>query len=253
MDYERVKAHLNLYAVLQNLEELFAFDAEVAAAARDWDISLQFSIRGGPAAHLEFKNGVCQFGRGAHRRPTVKLFFLSPRHFNRMMDGKANPIPLKGFSHLGFLARSFAAATDKLAVYLKPTPERLADPDYLALNTRMTLNTAAHAVAELAILDPVGRLNAVHLAEGQILMKILPDGPAAHLIVAAGKIQARKGEADNPMAGLLMRDLAAANAFLTGKIDPFTAIVGGSVAIRGQIPMLDAVSNILDRIPVYLS
>ena len=174
---ELVKAHLNLYAVLQNMEELVAHDTATVEVARDWHITIQFSVRNGPAGFLEFKNGVCRFGKGQHASPSVRLFFTSPAHFNRMMDGKGNPIPLKGFTRIGFLTKEFPKATDRLEYFLTPTDELLTDPQYLALNTRMTLNTAAFAVVELARYDRIGRLNAAHIMNGGVLMKILPEGP----------------------------------------------------------------------------
>ena len=75
MNYELVKASLNLHAVLQNLEDLVAYDAEVATLAQNWDVAIQFTVLGGPAAFVEFKNGTCRVGPGSHSAPQVRLFF----------------------------------------------------------------------------------------------------------------------------------------------------------------------------------
>lgn len=253
MNPEFIKASLNLHAVLQNLEDLVAHDPEIGDLARGWRVAIQFAVFKGPAAYIEFKDGICRVGRGAHAAPDVRLFFTSPAHLNRMMDGKGNPIPLKGFTRLGFLTKEFPKATDRLEYYLKPTDDLLADSAYLALNTRMTLNTAAFAVKELAGLDPIGRLNAAHMPDGTVLMKILPDGPAAHVQFSSGDIQVFKGDVDRPAAMLLFKDFEIANRFLNGKMDVFTAVAAGDVMIKGQTPMLDALGLILDRVPVYLS
>jgi hypothetical protein len=252
MPDDRIKARLNLNAVLQNMEELLACDRTAAEAARRWNLVIQFSIRGGLAAFLRFRDGACRFGRGRHAKPDVHLFFKSPVHFNRMMDGKANPIPLKGFTRLGFLRRQLPIATQRLEYFLKPTPERLAEEDYLAVNTLMMLNTAVFAAVEIARHDPIGRQNAAHLSDGRLLLKILPEGPAAHLIFDAGGIAAGKGPIERPSASLFWEDGRVANAFLNGRMDAFAAIAAGQVQIRGQIPLLDALSNILDRVPLYL-
>jgi putative sterol carrier protein len=50
-----------------------------------------------------------------------------------------------------------------------------------------------------------------------------------------------------------MKGMKVANDFLNGKMDTFTAIATGDVIIKGQTPMLDSMSLILDRIPMYLS
>ena len=253
MNHELIKASLNLYAVLQNLEDLVAYDATVGNLAKAWNVAIQFSVFKGPAAYIEFKNGTCRVGRGHHAAPDVRLFFTSAAHLNRMMDGKGNPIPLKGFTRLGFLTKEFPKATDRLEYYLKPTDELLADEQYLALNTRMTLNTAAFAVRELAQLDPIARLNAAHIQDGTVLMKVLPDGPAAHVQFSSGDIQVFKGDVKRPMAMLLFRNFEIANRFLNGKMDVFTAVAAGDVMIKGQTPMLDSLGLILDRVPAYLS
>lgn len=253
MKDEKVLANLNLYAVLQNLEELVQYDAEMARLSKDWHISIQFKVRGGPKAFIEFQNGTCRVVRGKHDHPVVKLFFNSPAHLNRMFEGKGNPIPLKGFTKLGFLNNQFSKLTTRLEYYLKPTDELLRDRTYLELNTRFTLNTAAFAVKELASLDPVGKLIAPHLGNGRILMKILPHGPSVHLDSVDGEITVKKGGTERPMACMFMRDVRIANDFLNGKMDPFTAVCSGAVLIRGQLPMLDSISLILDRIPHYLS
>ena len=252
MSYDLIKASLNLHAVLQNLEELVAYDPQTANLVKAWRISIQFSVKGGPQAFVEFKDGTCRVGRGSHPSPSVKLFFTSPDHLNRMMDGKANPIPLKGFTRLGFLAKEFPKATDRLEYFLKPTPELLADPDYLALNTRMTLNTAAASVPELALLDPLAKMSAAHIQDGTVMIKIMPDGPAAHVSFAKGRIESGKTEIERPMARLSLKDMQIANDFFNGRLDLFTAVATGDVMIKGQTPMLDALGLILDRVPAYL-
>ncbi len=252
MNHELVLANLNLYAVLPNMEELVKRDAEMAALTRSWNICIQFSARNGPSGFVEFKNGVCKVGRGAHSSPTVKLFFLSCSHMNKMFDGKSQPIPLKGFTKLGFLAKEFSKLTDRMEYYLKPTDELLKDPDYVQLNTLMTIHTAGRAVGELAANDPVGKAVASGIMDGALLMKVLPEGPAVTVNSKKGRAGMAKGEAAQPMACMFMKSLEVANGVLNQKLDPFTAIAGGDVMIKGQTPMLDSMNLILDRIPHYL-
>ncbi len=51
---------------------------------------------------------------------------------------------------------------------------------------------------------------------------------------------------------MYMKNVQVGNDFLNAKIDPFTAIASGDVMIKGQTPMLDYLSLVLDRIPIYL-
>jgi len=247
-----VKANLNLYAVLRNLPLLVKSDPVAAKTVAQWRIGIQFVVWRGPAATLVFEDGTCVFERGRHGNTEVVFGFITPAHFNRMMDGKGTPVPLKGFRHLGFMRNEFPKIADRLAFFLKPTDAKLADPHYLAVNTRLTLATAVFAARELALFDPTCRQVADRIRDGAVLLKILPDGPSAHLIFEGGEVTAGLGDVQRPMARIDFRDQATANAFLNGRLDPFTAIASGEVAIRGQTPMIDNLSLIFDRIPGYL-
>ncbi|MBI9077025.1 MAG: hypothetical protein JEZ02_16570 [Desulfatibacillum sp.] len=252
MNHDLVLANLNLYAVLPNLEELVRHDEEMALLTRDWDICIQFSVLRGPSAFVEFKNGTCTVGRGKHSNPTVKLFFLTPGHMNKMFDGKSQPVPLKGFTKLGFLAKEFSKLTDRMEYYLKPTEDSLSNPDFVFLNTLMTMHTAGRAVSELALGDPVGKHVVQGMMDGSLMMKVLPEGPAITINFKNGRASMQKGESANPMACMFLKNMEIANSLLNQKLDAFSAIAGGDVMIRGQTPMLDAMDLILDRIPHYL-
>lgn len=247
-----IKAGINLYAIIKNLEDLIEFDEDSRKLINGKNISIQFKVKNGPRAWIKFENGKCNVGQGTISKPSVILWFTSPQHLNKMFDGKANPIPLKGFTKLGFLQNEFTTITEKLEFYLKP--ELLEDPDenYLKLNTRFTLTVAAFALPVIAKYDSKARITSSHLPPGEIQMKVLPDGPSVNIKVKNGVIEAFKGDAQNPDAIMAMKDFNTANDFLNGKSDPFTAIASGDVTIKGITPMLDGLSLILDRIPMYV-
>jgi hypothetical protein len=249
---ELIKANLTLHAVLKNLEDLVVYDSETAALVETWDVCIQFVVWNGPKAYCAFEHGVCTVGRGRHKHPSMILLFVSPTHFNRMMSGKGLPVPLKGLTRLGFLKTEFTKLTERLEHYLKPTDELLLEDSYLDLNTCLTLNTAAFAVREIALFDPIGRLAASSIRNGRVNLKILPDGPCVYMDFRDGDVAVGKGEAEKPMALLSMKNVRAANDFLNGRTDSFAAIASGDVMIKGQIPMLESITLILDRIPQYL-
>jgi hypothetical protein len=253
MDEQLIKANINLYAVLKNLEDLVVYDSETASLIEDWEVSIQFNVLNGPEAWIEFKNGICTFHRGKRRNPSVILLFTSAAHFNRMMDGKENPIPLKGLAKLGFLEKDFTKITEKLEYYLKPTNKLLESETYLELNTRFTLNTATFAIKELALLDPIGKVIASRMGNGGVNVKVLPNGPSVYVNFRGEDIEPGKGELETPMAFMSMKNVKVANDFLAGKIDEFTAIASGDVMIKGQIQMLQSMSLILDRIVKYVT
>ena len=187
------------------------------------------------------------------KEATVVLGFASCAHLNKMFDGKGNPIPLWGFTKIGFLAGTFTKLTERMAYFLKPTDELLADPDYLALNTRLTLNTAAFAVPVLLENDPDCMHLRHALSDGTIGIKVLPDGPSVGLHLGLSDVWAEKGEPADPSGLILMRDLPTASAYLNGKLDTFSAATKGEVQIWGQIGKIEAVGLVLDRVPKYLA
>jgi hypothetical protein len=248
-----IKAYLNLHAVLQNLEDLVKLDGQMAQLTKDWELAVEFSVRNGPSAFVEFKNGVCRHGTNAHGNPTIKLYCTSADHLNRVFDGKATPIPLKGFLRLGFLKREFAQLTNRLTYYLRPEVGRPDDERYLKLHTILTLQTALYAVKVLAMLEPTSRKIAAHIPAGALEVVVLPAGPCLHLVFDKGGISVAKGPAKRPMAKMAFKDFRVVRAVLTGHLDGFLAVANGDVVLQGQLPMIDSLNLILDRVPRYLS
>lgn len=252
MSTDLIKAHLNLYAVLQNLEDLVKLDPDMAALTKNWDVSIQFSVRNGPTAYLEFRDGACRHAMGAHPGPSIKLYFISPKHLNDMFDGKGNPIPLKGFTRLGFLKNEFSKLTDRMEHYLKPKNGQSEDPAYIKINTILTLHTAAHAVKVLAQLDPVCKKVADHIPTGTLQMEVLPEGPYVNIAFGKDTISVAKGVAENPSAKMTFKNLDVAHKLLNGKLDGFLAVAQGNMLLQGIIPIIDNVNLILDRVEGYL-
>ena len=250
MSVDIIKANINLYAILKNLEDLAEYDDEVKKLLKGKKISIQFTVKGGPKAGVIFENGICRVEQGKIKSPSVVLWFLSPAHLNKMFDGKANPVPLKGFFKLGFLQNEFTKITEKLEYYLKP--EDVKDPDeaYIEMNTRLTLTVAAFALPEIAKYDKEAKITASHIPDGVIQLEVI-DGPAVHIVAKGGRLQAFKGRVKKPDAIMKMRDFTSANDFLNGRSNPFKAVAGGEVMIQGIIPMLDNLSLILDKVQQY--
>jgi hypothetical protein len=247
-----IKACLNLHAVLQNVEEIVKLDEQMAQLIKDWELTVEFIVRNGPSAFVEFKNGVCRHGPTAHENPTIRLYFTSAEHLNRMFHGKATPIPLKGFLRLGFLKREFARLTDRLTYYLRPVLGKPDNESYLKLHTILTLQTALYAVKVLAMLEPTSRKIAAHIPAGALEVEVLPTGPCLHLVFDKGGISVAKAAAKRPMAKMAFKDLQVVHAVLTGKLDGFLAVASGDIVLQGQLPMVDNLNLILDRVPRYL-
>ncbi len=251
---QRVKAYLNLHAVLPNLMDLVALDPVSRDIVSGWKRSILFVVPGGPAVQVRFRDGVCVVTPGVHLRSSIILGFVSSAHLNRMIDGGAvPPIVLRGIASVLFLHKHFPKITDRLEYYLKPTPELLQDPEYLELNTLLTLMTAARASAVLSRWDSKSQKSAARIRDGVVQLEVGTDGPRVHLESLGGVLTAHPGAHASPSARMHMKDVVTANRFLSGQVDPFTAIAAGDVRISGQTSMLDNLSLVLDRVEHYLA
>ena len=224
MTDNKIKARLNLNAVMRNLEELPSLDKEAADIIRDWSLSIRFTIRGDISAYLSFSGGKCKYDTETTATADVSLFFVSPGHLNAMFDNKAMPIPVRGFSKLRFLKNEFPKITNRLEYFLKPEDSLLKNPEYVRVNTALSLYTAAFSICELVQLDPISKLVGDHTPTGTLQLNVLPDGP----------------------------DCQTANQLFNGKLDGFSAIALGDLKLKGLIPLIDNTNLILDRIPLYL-
>lgn len=247
---ELTKANINLFAVLRNLEDLCELDEETKKLVAGKTISIAFKVKGGPNAVISFHNGKASLTRGKGKA-SIKLYFTSPEHLNKMFDGKANPIPLKGITKIGFLKNEFTKLTDRLAYYLKPTDTLLEDPDYMKINTILTANTAFFALAEIGNTDRIGKMNASRIDDGVISITI-KNGPAINITAKGGTLSAAKGQGDSPRAFMTFSCVKIANAILNGKMDTYTCIGTGDFEVKGFMPMLDNMNKLLYQVPSYL-
>lgn len=245
-------ACINLHSVLRNLEDLCELDQEAKELIKGKNITILFSAKDVPEATLSFKNGKCVVQKGKEQPYDIKLYFKSPNHFNEMIEGKANPIPLKGLSKIGFLKDEFISLTNKLEYYLKPTDELLKDPDYSKINTILTAYTAFFALSEIGNNDKIGKLNASRIPDGTIGISVLNGGPAISLIAKGGKLTTKKGLEANSRAYMSFDSLETANGVLNGNIDSYTCIGDGRLVIKGYIPMVDNMNKLLAQVPAYL-
>lgn len=250
MTQSYVKARCNLLAVLRGIEYLAEKDPECKSLISNTELAIQFIIKRGPAGNLAFSKGSATMKEGKHKS-SITLYFTSPEHFNKMMDGEAQPIPLKGLTKISFLKGPFMKFADKLSYYLKPEKELLKDPLFFTINTELTAYTAFFALAEIGNYDPMGKLSAVRMPNG-ILQVQVDGGIGVYLTVNDGKITATKGYASEPRAILSFATLEDAHRVLNGETDTFTALGSGRMGMKGFIPMLDNMNPLLDLVPTYL-
>lgn len=251
MQDQTAKAYINMNGVLKAMQYLCDLDAESKKFIQPLDISIQFSVKHGPEARLIFQDGKCVLKKGKGDA-VIKLAFSSPEHFNLMMDGKKNPMILKGLTRLAFLTKDFTFLTQRLEYYLKPTEDALTQPEYKKINTILTFYTAFNSMAEIGMHDPVGQKILQNDRKGLFIAEIEETGDRVMLKMDKGLMEAVEKEENMPVMRLGFATIDKTFDLLNGKSDFLSAIGFGHVKINGYMPLMQSVELLVPRIAVYL-
>lgn len=251
MRNQAVLARCNMFGVLKNIEYLVEHNKECADLVKGVNLAIQFNVKNGPKANLAFKDGKAEMKVGKHKC-NMKLLFTSVEHFNKMIDGKANPIPVKGFTKIGFLTGTFTKLADFLGMYLRASEESLKDPTFFRMNTEMTAYAAMFALSEIGNYDEVGSACALHIPDGKIQV-LIKDGIGIVITVKNGLMMTEKGFTEDPFSILCFSSLESAHGVLSGKLDTYTAIALGEMEMRGFIPQVEHMNPILALVSGYLA
>jgi hypothetical protein len=249
----RVRAHINLFAVLGALSVLATRADEARAILESIDAphTVTIKVKGLPQHSYTFtREGIAPgIVPGARK---VTLAFTSPAHFNKMIDGKAQPIPLAGPRGLKFLTGPFTALADLLGSYLKPSTNDMADIRFMETSTILTLHVAVAAIAQVANEDRSGRFSAASIPNGDIALEV-GDSIDLRLHALDHRLEFDPSTPTTPArAALRFADLDTAGDILSGRASALGSICDGTLGMRGFIPMVDNVSRILDRVGHYL-
>jgi hypothetical protein len=270
----RVTAYINLYAVLGTLPLLVERvpEAKEILATVTRPTTISFRIAGGPRDSLTFTNNAVQTGKDAvpsgkdavltaanpraesasePKPATVVLAFTSVAHFNRVIDGTAQPIPIGAPQRLAFLTRVFSPLTDLLGTYLRPTEEFLSDPQRRETSIILTMHVAAAALAQVANHDRSGQFSAHNIPDGDVALEVT-GGPAYHLRLHGHHATFVAAPSESPRGALTFSSLAVAGGILSGDLSAIVCISDGRLSMRGYIAMVDNVNRILDRVGHYL-
>lgn len=243
-------AHINLNAVIKSIVHLYKIDEEIKDLVGSRNIAIQFIVRNGPSGLLKFEDGKCTFEEGRHKSNVI-LFFISPIHFNNMVDGNSNPIPLKGFTKLGFLTKEFNKITDKLEYYLRPKDDLLKNPEFAKINTILTFYTAFNALCQIANTDKIGIYTAKRLSDGNVFAAI-GSTEKIYIKIKNHVLTAHPGEPEKIHARMDFVDYETANGMLNGTLDTYSCIGSKKVQLSGYIPLLDNLNALLYQTSMYL-
>ena len=264
---QHVLARVHLYGLLRALELLPRVDAASAELIRGRDLTIEFRVPGIGRARLHLRDGCVWFETvgtenqwAIRSRPDVVLGFTSATHLNKTIERNRLPILLRGFRHFAFLHGPFQAYTARLEHFLRPDAKRLTESDYAAAVTRLTSYVAFHALSEVGNHDRFASLSARYIPDGVIqIMEITAEGVGRSAEELLRKVSAKDGtlatgvgEHEDPRCVLWFHDLQTLYELLGGSLNPYDGIALGRLRMKGFIPMMDFLTPVLGRIPVYL-
>ncbi len=245
-------ACVNMKGVLRALVYLCALDGEASAIVKEADITLQFSVKNGPAARLCFRKGQCTFEEGKGDAD-IKLHFSSPEKFNALMGGKGTPTILKGFMKLGFLLKDFTQLTGRLEHFLRPAPDEAHDEKFWEVSTLLTFYTAFGALPEIGTHDAVGAQVMKKAANGQMVVSVEGTGHAVRVKVGKGVMRVIPESDGSPEMRLSFSDIGTTGDVLAGRTDFLTGIGTGGVRMSGYIPVMMSVEHLVPLLGAYLN
>lgn len=251
---QNVLARLHLGAILPLLEEVAAYDPMIGEATAGWNVTLQFQLPGGdPATALAFQNGKLKAHRGGVRGSKVTLTFPDARTLNDLFQGRGKKTPrpnLQGLFHLKKLM-NLDPVLGRLEYYLRPSAELLLKPETLDFCTTLNLYALAFGLKVLGEHDPEMKPVISHLPDGTLEIRVC-NGPSAHITVKDNRFTPGKGPAEKPNAILEIADLNTAWALLQGALDIYAAVGCEKIRLKGNLPLLDGINPLLDRLALYL-
>lgn len=249
----KAMAYVNAYGVLATLENLCELDDEAKAICRKIKkpVGLCFDVTDGPCVTYTFSKEGCKMSEG-DGEATCKMKFSSPEKFNALVsDGKPGVPVQNPVQVLGFLLGSFTKLTNILTKYLMPEESALKDKAFFEMNTILTFYTISGAICALGNHDPISKLSASYMPDGDVQWGI--EGVCyASITVKNGSLTLSKATSPAPRAKMTFNSIELANGLFNGTVSTIAELCAGNIAMSGMINMIDNLNRILDRVAVYL-
>ncbi|MFA6866108.1 MAG: hypothetical protein WCR54_01160 [Clostridia bacterium] len=245
------KAKINLFAVLRNIEDLCELDKESKELVKNTKLSVSFNVPEVGCAVLIFKGGKCEFIPN-ESKAGLKLWFNSPEHFNKLMNGE-NTIPLFiNVFKVGFLLKTFTKLAERLSYFLQPKSEDLFnDREFFEINTKLTAFTAFFALCQVGNSDSTGKKVAARMSNSIIACGI-PGVLDVYIKVEDHIMTAYKGENKEAIAFMEFADIDFAHNMLSGKESSYAGLGSGKFKVKGVVGVLNEMSKLLNLVSVYL-
>jgi len=249
---DAIRARIFLHGVLAQIPAVCAGDPESRELVRRWRTTIQFAQAGGPAALLRFRDGAVTFEPVRRTAPGLSLWYPSDRALVRSFAGNGMPIPVFGAWRVGLL-RALPTLTSRLSYYLSLSEPDGDDGDHrLALALRMRLDALIRSVAVLAAVDARARRTLQDAPDGSIALR----APGMTEVAArkhGDRLTVEPRPADAPNLVLTFSSVRSGHDLLAGRLEPAAAIGLGSIELRGQTLLADAVFQVVGDVQMLLA
>ncbi len=243
-------SYINLFGILGALPHLCRIVPEAKQFLPNSPVSVGFAVSGGASATLTFSPQGCAISEGT-AGCMIKLPFSTPEKLNAVVDGKATPIPSKGFTKIGFLTKNFTALTNLLTKYLRCSEDDLSDPIFKARSTEIMLHVVGEALSQIGNHDKVGQISASKIPDGLISLAI-KNGPSVGISAKSGVLKTMHEPPTDFTSQMEFCSIDLARDLFDGKAASLSCIGRGEISMVGMISQLDNVNRILDRVAIYI-
>ena len=247
-----IKAHLYLHAVLPQLEEVVRVDPAAQQVVAGWRSSIGLRVAGGPGLRLEVAAGRLHAVRRGRGLPSLGLLLLGPGAAVRMFEGGgAAPLPWIG-AWRPRLIGGLRALSARLQYYLRSEREQLAADGTFPAAVAIRLGVLVYAIGVLAEAWEEGRRIAATGAVDGVAAIGIAAHPPLQISSERGRLQVARGAPRRANVSVEFADPDTAYAVLTGSLDLWTALGTGAVRLRGQLPLLDPILQLMSRVGRFL-
>ncbi len=253
---QRTLSFINAHAIFGALSDLVVMDDEAKRIVEGMKkpINMGVSVKNGPDMVLSFKEGKCitTKGKGAKGECDFYMSCNTPERFNSIIDGALPPLNLKLIFNVLFLTKVFTPLTDILTKYLRADQESLKDKKFYEVSTYLLFDVITEAICAIGNNDPLGKLSAKRIIDGEIAMEII-DGPKATIVVKDNHLTVEKRQSTNSTASMVFDSIVTARKLFMGEEDAMTFIGSGKLLLSGRFDMLDNINRLLYRVALYLA
>ena len=246
-------AFVNFYAAIGTLEKFVEYDEEAKEIAKSQNVTVRFHVKGGPDGLVIFKDGKVSVIPYDQRRVNIHLYCPSTENFNKVVDGTAMPIPVKGlFKTLKFMGGKtspFTRLTDKMSAILRA--KEFSSKEERDLCTILSFYAMAAGICEVGNHDEIARYAMNRVLDGKIVLGI-KDVCYATIIKKNGALSVVREGLEGGRAFMTFGDIDIAKGLIDGELDSMACVSSGKLETCGHMLMLENINKILNIVPKYL-